>query len=270
MCKFKSGIILKDRVFIPDYNYYFDMLKELKIKDEEFTSNFVKAKLIPPYGLDVNFTDYSKWIFKVDQDFLPEWYVEETDKERFIKEFSKWAENNIAINKEITKDSKNYKAYINCTGIICNNSNINLIYGGQFTSIYRSCIDRLINVNVKEDMYNCIIRQICNSTFSQNVSGSNITKSYSNKYKSIMNNYIRYSEKDIIDSSYDNYIFRAEKDTDINVMFDGVINYYVKDDEPKKIQDKLYCGTLININLNDGTYLIDKGEYSKGKIKIAN
>lgn len=268
MCKFKSGIILKDRVFIPDYDSHFDMLEDLKIKDEEFTPDFVKVELSPPFGLSVDFADYSKWIFKADQDYFPDWYVEEIDKERFIKEFSKWAEDNIAINKEIIKDSKNYKAYINCTGIICKNPNISFIYGGHFTKIYQSCIDSLMNVNVKETMYNCIIGQIYNSIFLSRVNGSNITKSYSNKYQSMMNNYIRYSEKDIIDSSYDNYIFRAEEDTDINTMFDGAINFYIKSDKPKKIQNKLYCGTVINIDLNDGTYLIDKGEYGKDKIKI--
>ena len=33
MCKLKSAIILKDRVFIPDYDSHDEMLKELGIKD---------------------------------------------------------------------------------------------------------------------------------------------------------------------------------------------------------------------------------------------
>ena len=33
MCKFKSGIILKDGVFIPDYDSHTEMLEELGIKD---------------------------------------------------------------------------------------------------------------------------------------------------------------------------------------------------------------------------------------------
>ena len=32
MCKFKSGLILKDRVFIPDYDSHVDMLEELKFQ----------------------------------------------------------------------------------------------------------------------------------------------------------------------------------------------------------------------------------------------
>lgn len=33
MCQMKSAIILKDRVFIPDYDSHSDMLKELGIED---------------------------------------------------------------------------------------------------------------------------------------------------------------------------------------------------------------------------------------------
>ena len=85
MCQFKSGIILKDRVFIPDYDSHSDMLKELGIEDTRQNAErlFIRAELIPVDN-DV-FSDISTWKFKVDQDILPDWYVEEYDKQRMIE-----------------------------------------------------------------------------------------------------------------------------------------------------------------------------------------
>ena len=49
MCKFKSGIILKDRVFVPDYDSHTEMLEELGIADTQANAErlFVRAELIP-------------------------------------------------------------------------------------------------------------------------------------------------------------------------------------------------------------------------------
>ena len=49
MCKLKSAIILKDRVFVPDYDSHDKMLKELGIKDtrENAERLFVRAELSP-------------------------------------------------------------------------------------------------------------------------------------------------------------------------------------------------------------------------------
>ena len=80
MCQTKSGIILKDRIFLPDYDSHGKMLEELKIADtrENAERLFVRAELVPPAG-DV-FSDISTWIFRVDQDILPEWFVAECEE----------------------------------------------------------------------------------------------------------------------------------------------------------------------------------------------
>lgn len=101
MCKFKSGIILKDRVFIPDYDSHEDMLKELKIEDTEDNAKrlFVRAELTPP---DKNvFTPVSEWKYRVDQDILPEWYVPEVDEKRMRDAVAEWAKEHIHIGKKI-------------------------------------------------------------------------------------------------------------------------------------------------------------------------
>ena len=97
MCQFKSGIILKDRVFVPDYDSHTDMLEELKINDSYANAKtlFVRAELIPK-NYDV-FSDVSEWTFKVDQDIVPEWFVAEYEKERMIEAVKAWAKDHIFI-----------------------------------------------------------------------------------------------------------------------------------------------------------------------------
>lgn len=48
MCRFKSGIILKDRVFIPDYDSHSDMLDELGIEDTKQNAEklFIRAVIL--------------------------------------------------------------------------------------------------------------------------------------------------------------------------------------------------------------------------------
>ena len=101
MCQFKSGIILKDRVFIPDYDSHTDMLEKLKIKDTEENAKrlFVRAELIPPN--DDVFAPVSSWKYHIDQDILPEWYVAEVDERRMREAVTEWAKEHIHIGEKI-------------------------------------------------------------------------------------------------------------------------------------------------------------------------
>jgi hypothetical protein len=79
MRKLKSGIILKDSIFVPvAHDSHSQMLEELKISDTEANPNFVKAELVPPAG-DV-FADIETWAFIVDQDHIPDWFVAEHEE----------------------------------------------------------------------------------------------------------------------------------------------------------------------------------------------
>ena len=101
MCQLKSGILLKDRVFIPDYDSHEDMLKELKIEDTEDNAKrlFVRAELIPPN--DDVFTPVSEWKYRVDQDILPDWYVPEVDEKRMRDAVAEWAKEHIHVGEKI-------------------------------------------------------------------------------------------------------------------------------------------------------------------------
>lgn len=100
MCQTKSGIILKDRIFLPDCDSHGKMLEELKIKDtrENAERLFVRAELLPPGG-DV-FSDISTWEFHVDQDILPEWFVAEYEEKRMREAVADWATGHIHIDED--------------------------------------------------------------------------------------------------------------------------------------------------------------------------
>lgn len=124
MCRFKSAIILKDRVFITDEDSHTDLLENLKIADtrENAEKLFVRAELYP--GNEDIFSDINNWVFSVDQDILPEWFVREYDRKRMIEAVKKWSETHIYIDKKNIKVSG--RVYINnCKHVTaCGNSTV--------------------------------------------------------------------------------------------------------------------------------------------------
>ena len=132
MCRFKSGIILKDRVFIPDYDSHTEMLEELKIADTEDNAKrlFVRAELVPPRG-DV-FAPVSEWEYHVDQDILPDWYVAEVDEQRMREAVAEWAKEHIHIGEEIDTINSGTHWIKDCKiGTICDSAKIRYIYGSS-------------------------------------------------------------------------------------------------------------------------------------------
>ena len=131
MCQFKSGIILKDRVFVPDYDSHTDMLTELGIKDDYIgaSKKFVRAELIPQNG-DV-FTDIETWRFKVDQDITPDWFNPEEYRPRMIEAVKEWAKDHIHIGVDGLKISSGTDHYIkDCKDVeICGSASIKYVCG---------------------------------------------------------------------------------------------------------------------------------------------
>ena len=87
MCQFKSGIILKNRIVLaPEGNEsHSDLLESLHIDDNSVNmmKKFVRAELIPPKYNKA--ADINLWNFRVDQDFVPDWF--ENDKKKFEQDF---------------------------------------------------------------------------------------------------------------------------------------------------------------------------------------
>ncbi len=99
MCRFKSGLIFKDRVVLaPMYNEsHSRMLERMEIDDSDFNARkiFVRAELLP-YNDDF-MSDINKWKYIVDQDVTPDWYDEDPERyeDMFRESVKEWRINNI-------------------------------------------------------------------------------------------------------------------------------------------------------------------------------
>ena len=130
MCKLKSAIILKDRIFMPDYDSHSKMLEELGITDDYINASkvFVRAELSPADG-DV-FSNIDDWKLEVDQDITPEWFDEKDCAERMRKAVKEWANTHIFIGQNGLKISHGENIFIkDCEDVdICDNATVKNIY----------------------------------------------------------------------------------------------------------------------------------------------
>ena len=92
MCKLKSCLVLKDRVYCPDYDRHQDMLDKLGIKDDYLhaSKTFVRVELMPPDGVKSLMEPLDRWTLKVDQDVTPEWWDAEADRQRVEEAVEAW------------------------------------------------------------------------------------------------------------------------------------------------------------------------------------
>ena len=105
MCRFRSGILLKDRAVIAqkDNDSHQDMLEGLNISDtyENAARVFVRAELIPEKN--EWWTDPDGWEFVIDQDIVPDWFEE--DREGHISRFraavKEWWSGHVLAGKKI-------------------------------------------------------------------------------------------------------------------------------------------------------------------------
>ena len=168
MCKLKSGIILKDSVFVPDYDSHTNMLEELKIDDtrENASRLFVRAELYPKNG-DV-FSDIETWTFRVDQDIIPDWFVEEYDKSRMVDAVKKWSMNRIHIGIDnLTLNDGECHFVKDCKNVnICGSATVNRICGSATVdSIFDSATVKNIygSTTVKNIYGSATVDSICDS-----------------------------------------------------------------------------------------------------------
>lgn len=111
MCRLKSCLVLKNRVFCPAYDSHQDMLKELGIEDNETNAmkTFVRVELTPPEAISNYFDDkyftslqapLSEWKLVVDQDLLPDWWEPAIYRYAIEKEVQKWLNKYVLINQK--------------------------------------------------------------------------------------------------------------------------------------------------------------------------
>ena len=97
MCKLKSCLVLKDRVFCPDYNSHQQMLEELGIEDDYLhaSKTFVRVEFTPPDNTKSLIEPLDRWTLKADQDIVPEWWDEKTDRQRVEEAVEIWRKGHV-------------------------------------------------------------------------------------------------------------------------------------------------------------------------------
>ena len=128
MCMFKSMLLLKDKVFCPNYDSHEDMINETGMEHGPMRENFVRVEITPPH--DDLTVPIDKWKYKVDQDYLPEWYVEEVDKPRCFDALKAWAVKHILVGQDVPEVKQGeFVVLVNCnTGIV--KGTVQKVWGG--------------------------------------------------------------------------------------------------------------------------------------------
>ena len=143
MCRFRSGILLKDRAVIARKNNdsHQDMLEELNISDtyENAARVFVRAELIPEKN--EWWTDPYGWEFVIDQDIVPDWFEE--DREGHISRFraavKEWWSGHVLVGKKMDTLRTGYYMLKDCeveklcgdAMVLLNSSQVGEMYGSS-------------------------------------------------------------------------------------------------------------------------------------------
>ena len=133
MFRLKSGILLEDRVYIGEGDSHTDMLEELGIEDTEKNAErrFIRAELYPKDG-DV-FSPVDGWVWNVDQDITPDWYVPEYDEQRFREAVKTWAKDHIFIDVDGLALKTGSGCYLkNCSNVVLSgDANVTVMKNSQ-------------------------------------------------------------------------------------------------------------------------------------------
>ena len=120
MCRFKSGIILKNKVVVApgENDSHSDLLESLGIKDDYFgaTNVFVRAELVP---IDDEWwinpaEEPDKWQFVVDQDMRPEWFDESEHEKIFREAVCDWWKEHVLVDQKLEELSSGYYRLKRC------------------------------------------------------------------------------------------------------------------------------------------------------------
>ena len=126
MCQLKSCLVLKDRVYCPDYDSHQDMLDKLGINDDYLgaSKTFVRVELMPPDGVKSLIEPLDRWTLKVDQDITPEWWDSEAYRQRVEEAVEAWRREHVFTEGEHSvKDGKVY-AFDSATVKACGSATI--------------------------------------------------------------------------------------------------------------------------------------------------
>lgn len=280
MCKLKSGIILKDKVFMPDYDSHAKMLEELKISDTSENSKnlFIRAELIPHCG-DV-FSPIEDWSFNVDQDIIPEWFSEEREKARMIEAVKVWARQHIYINKSNFSVKRGNYYLKSCKKVFCHNSTVEA-YGYSVVKSDNSTVkayDRSVVVayNSTVEAHNLSRVEACDNSTVEAYNHStvyafekSIIKSYNSSKISVYDNSLIKAYNVSTVNVYSNSTIEACDSSTVELNSDSTVK--ASGNSTVYIPSMSYADKIENIELIENSTLKDckrKTIYQSGKWKL--
>lgn len=151
MCRLKSCLVLKDRVFCPDYDSHQSMLEELGIEDDYLhaSKTFVRVEFTPPDNTKSLIEPLDRWTLKVDQDIVPEWWDEKADRQRVEEAVEIWRKGHVFTEgKHIVKAGKVY-AYGNAIVTAYNDATVTACSNAKVYAFGKTTVETVSNVPVE-------------------------------------------------------------------------------------------------------------------------
>ena len=160
MCRFKSGIILKNKCVIAQgsNNSHSDLLEQLGIEDNYIgaSKTFVRAELVPENDeWWINPAEEpDKWNFVVDQDVVPEWFDREKYEAEFREYVCDWWKAHVLVDQKVDELTGGYyrlkrcevKKLLNDVKVLCDSSTVQEMYGS-------STVQRMYGSSTVQEMY---------------------------------------------------------------------------------------------------------------------
>ena len=159
MCQLKSCLVLKDRVFCPDYNSHQQMLEELGIEDDYLhaSKTFVRVEFTPPDNTKSLIEPLDRWTLEVDQDIVPEWWDEKADRQRVEEAVEIWRKGHVFTEgKHSVKAGKVYAygnaivtAYNDATVTAYDNATVTACSNAKVYAFGKTTVETVSNVPVE-------------------------------------------------------------------------------------------------------------------------
>ena len=142
MCQLKSCLVLKDRVYCPDYDSHQDMLDKLGIKDDYLgaSKTFVRVELTPPDGVESLMDPLDKWTLNVDQDVTPEWWDAEADRQRVEEAVEAWRREHVFAEGEHSISAGIVYALGNATVKACDSATVEAYNSATVEACYSATV----------------------------------------------------------------------------------------------------------------------------------
>ena len=174
MCMFKSMLLLKDKVFCPNYDSHEDMINETGMEHGPMRENFVRVEITPPY--DDLTVPIDKWEYKVDQDYLPEWYVEEVDKPRCFDALKAWAVKHILVGQDVPEVKQGeFVVLVNCnTGIV--KGTVQKVWGGTVQEVWGGTVQEVRGGTVQKVWGGGTVQKVRGGTVQKVLGGGTVQK----------------------------------------------------------------------------------------------